>query len=200
MMAGESSPSPSLVLVKAALTRRAPDALAWLRARWQLRRCTSVGPWPRIWGHVRVYNGGRIVLHDRIQIRALPWQCELAAMPGGTLEIGDGTFINTGVSISASRSVRIGRRCQIGPRVLIMDNDFHTAGDPLHRPASYPVVLEDRVWVGAAAIILKGVRIGEAASIGAGSVVTRDVPAGAVVAGVPARPIKTRVIGEASWH
>jgi acetyltransferase-like isoleucine patch superfamily enzyme len=147
---------------------------------------------PQVWGRLRIDNGGQIVLHDRIRIRALPWQTELATLPGGRLEIGSGTYINSGVSISACQSVTVGERCMIGPRVLIMDNDFHTAGEPTRFPSSHPVVLEDEVWLGAAAIVLKGVRIGRGASIGAGSVVTKDVPPGAVVAGVPARPIGQR--------
>jgi len=169
--------------------RYLPDALAWLSAVVQLRQCTSVGLRPRAWGRVRVQNEGRIVIGDRVRIRAIPWTTELAALAGGTVEIGDGVFINSGVSISACKSVTIGNNCQIGPRVLIMDNDFHVAGDPLRQPKSNPVVLEDHVWVGAGAIVLKGVRIGARASIGAGSVVTRDVAADTVVAGAPARPI-----------
>jgi len=166
-----------------------PDVRAWLSALWQLRACTSVGVRPRVWGRVRIENGGRLVIGDRVRIRAIPWTTELASLAGGVIEIGDTTFINSGVSISACQSVSIGSGCQIGPRVLIMDNDFHVAGQPNRRPASAPVVIEDQVWIGAGAIILKGVRVGLCASIGAGSVVTRDVAPGTVVAGVPARPI-----------
>ena len=137
------------------------------------------------------------MIGDRLRIRAVPWATEIAALAGGLIEIGDGVFINSGVSISACKSVTIGDNCQIGPRVLIMDNDFHVAGDPLQQPQSKPIVLEDHVWIGAGAIVLKGVRIGRRASIGAGSVVTRDVPADAVVAGAPARPIHRRGEGGA---
>jgi len=163
--------------------------MAWLSARVQLRKCTIVGARPRVWGRVRVENHGQMIIGSRVRIRAVPWATELATGGDGRLEIGDGTFVNSAVSISASLSVAIGRQCQIGPRVLIMDNDFHVPGDLLRRPTSSPVVLEDQVWIGAGATILKGVRIGRGASVGAGSVVTRDVPAGAIVAGVPARPL-----------
>lgn len=140
-------------------------------------------------------NLGRIEIGDRLRIRAVPWATELVALPGGHLQIGSGVFINTGVSVCAGDSVVIGDGCQIGPRVLIMDNDFHVAGDPLQRPPSEPIVLERSVWVGAGAIILKGVHIGAGASIGAGAVVTHDVAAGAVVGGVPARPLRERSEG-----
>ena len=166
--------------------------IPWIRAQVALRRCTSVGPLPRVWGRVRVENMGEIVIGDRVQIRAVPWVSELVSLPGGRLEIGDGTFINAAVSICAGELVRIGSRCQIGPRVMILDNDFHVPGDPLTRPESRPVVLEDLVWLGAGVMVLKGVHIGRAATVAAGSVVTRDVPPGAVVGGVPARPIGGR--------
>jgi len=137
-----------------------------------------------------VDNRGRIAIGPRIRIRAVPWASELAASQGGVLEIGASTFINAGVSISACREVRIGSQCEIGPGVLIMDNDFHIAGDPTQHPPSKPVRIGNRVWIGARAIVLKGVTVGDAATIAAGSVVTADVPAGAVVAGVPARVIR----------
>ncbi|HVC76725.1 MAG TPA: acyltransferase [Candidatus Micrarchaeaceae archaeon] len=165
-------------------------AISLISAVVQLRRCTAVGARPRVLGRVRVRNYGRIVIGERLLVRAEPWPTELVSQFGGVLEIGDGTFINSGVSISACISVTIGNRCQIGPHVTIMDNDYHVAGDLLMRPVSKPIVLEDLVWVGAGAIILKGVRIGRGAAIGAGSVVTHDVPAGMVVAGNPARPIR----------
>jgi maltose O-acetyltransferase len=177
--------------------------LPWLRGRLALRRCTSLGAWPRVWGSVRLANAGAIVVGDRVQVRAVPWATELVALPGGRLEIGDGTFINGGVSICAGELVRIGSRCQIGPRAMVFDNDFHVAGDPLRRSRPRPTVLEDLVWVGAGAMVLKGVRVGRAATIAAGSVVTRDVPAGAVVGGVPARVIRERTpsVEEAvAWH
>lgn len=165
--------------------------LPWLRARVQLRSCDEVGAWTRVWGSVRVQNGGTIKLGERVQLRSLPWATELATLPGGHLELGAGTFVNAGVSLCAAELVRIGRRCQIGPRVMIVDNDFHIAGDPLRRSRPRPVVLDDLVWVGAGAMVLKGVHVGRGATIAAGSVVTKDVPAGAVVAGVPARVIRT---------
>jgi acetyltransferase-like isoleucine patch superfamily enzyme len=169
--------------------RQLGSAVSFLSAVIQLRSCTEVGIRPRVIGRIYVHNHGRIVIGDRLLVRARPWPTELASQFGGVLEIGDRTFINSGVSISACLSVTIGNRCQIGPHVTIMDNDYHVAGDVLQRPASKPIVLEDLVWVGAGAIILKGVRIGRGAAIGAGSVVTHDVPAGTVVAGNPARPI-----------
>ena len=83
----------------------------------------------------------------------------------------------------------------IGPACYITDHDHGTACDrPIRQQSlvSAPVVIEDGAWLGAHAIILKGTRIGKGAIVGAGAVVTRDVPAGAIVAGSPARIIGWR--------
>jgi acetyltransferase-like isoleucine patch superfamily enzyme len=75
-----------------------------------------------------------------------------------------------------------------------MDFDAHALErDGEWGPTEAPVRIGDRVWIGARATILKGVRVGEGAVIGAGSVVTRDVPARALVAGNPARVVRENV-------
>jgi acetyltransferase-like isoleucine patch superfamily enzyme len=112
-------------------------------------------------------------------------------MRGGSLRIGDRTFINSGVSICAQSAVSIGSDCAIGNYSLIMDTDFHVPGDLLALPAAHPVVIEDGVWLGARVTVLKGVTIGEGAVVAAGAVVTKDVPPRTVVGGVPARIIRT---------
>ncbi len=109
------------------------------------------------------------------------------------IEIGDGAFIGNGCTFSAARLISIGAGCLISTMVRVHDNDGHPldsarrrAGERITSEEIAPVVLEENVWVGAGAIILKGVRVGRDAVIGAGAVVTRDVPAGAVAAGNPA--------------
>ena len=79
----------------------------------------------------------------------------------------------------------------------MLDDDFHAITvDGVERPSVAPVRIGDRVWVGTRAVVLKGVTIGDGAVVAAGAVVTSDVPAGTVVAGVPAR-----VVGRAdSWR
>jgi len=165
--------------------------LPWLRSRWLLRRCTSVGPLSLVVnGRVIVDNQGQIVLGDRVRIRAAHLPVELAALPGGTLSIGDRTFINSGVSICAQQSVTIGTNCAIGNLSLIMDTDFHTPGDHTRWPEARPVILEDDVWLGARVTVLKGVTIGRGAVVAAGAVVTKDVAPRTVVGGVPAKFIR----------
>jgi acetyltransferase-like isoleucine patch superfamily enzyme len=168
-------------------------ARAWplLRAKWALRRCDQVGPWPRLFGRVMVKNHGRITIGERLLLYGTTVRGELVTGPGGILEIGNRVFINYGVSISAHSHVKIGNRCQIGNYSLIMDNDYHQAGDKTMLGRSKPILLEDDVWLGARVIVLKGVTIGQGAVIGAGSVVTRDIPPRSVAVGQPARVVKT---------
>ena len=89
---------------------------------------------------------------------------------------------------SVPLAVTVGRDCQIGWDAIITDSDQHARAGL--GEATRPVVLGDRVWVGARAVILKGVTVGDGAVIAAGSVVTRDVPANTLVAGQPARVVR----------
>lgn len=109
---------------------------------------------------------------------------------GGELSIGDGTNVNGSARILVRSGIRIGAGCTLSWECQVLDNDFHTMTvDGRQRPSTAPVTLEDRVWVGTDALILKGVTVGEGAVIAAGAVVTKDVPAYAVVAGSPARVV-----------
>jgi acetyltransferase-like isoleucine patch superfamily enzyme len=159
-------------------------------SRWKARRCTSLGRFVQIEGKTIISNAGTLRLGERVRIRGTHVPVELASMPGGRLSIGDGTFINSGVSICAQESVEIGRNCAIGNYTLIMDTDFHAVGDHRLPGKCSPIVIEDDVWLAARVTVLKGVRIGRGAIVAAGAVVTRDVPADAIVGGVPARILK----------
>jgi acetyltransferase-like isoleucine patch superfamily enzyme len=111
---------------------------------------------------------------------------------GASIIIGKNTGISGG-SICAAISVNIGNECLIGANVVIADTDFH-AIDPIGRRfnndpekiSAAPVIIEDNVFVGTGAIILKGVRVGKNSVIGAGSVVTKNVPPNSIIAGNPA--------------
>lgn len=159
---------------------------AQLRLRWRAQVPLSV----RLLGRARACGGGRIVFGDRVRLIGTMVPVEFVAHPGGSIAVGDGTFINYGVSVSAHEYVSIGRDCNIGQYTIINDNDYHDVEDHYRLPAAQPVVLEDRVWLGARVIVLRGVRIGHDSAIGAGSVVTKDIPPRSVAAGVPARVLR----------
>lgn len=180
---------PSLAKIRRVLTH---PSTAWslLNAQLRLRRAGHVPFSIRLSGRARAGGGGRITLGDRLNIIGTTVPVELIAAPGAELLIGDGTFINYGSSIAAQESVSIGRDCAIGQYAIINDNDYHQIDDKRRMPPSAPVVLEDRVWLGARVTVLKGVRIGHDAVIGAGSVVTRDIPPCSVAVGVPARVVR----------
>lgn len=105
------------------------------------------------------------------------------------LQIGNGTYLNRNTVVVAQKRVDIGKDCLIAWDVVIMDSDLHPIAGKIMEDK--PVVIEDNVWIGCRTIILKGVRIGKGAIIAAGSVVTKDVPASTIAAGVPARIIAT---------
>lgn len=110
------------------------------------------------------------------------------------IHLGKGSYINMGATLLDNAPIHIGAEVMIGPNVQIytaahaLDADKRIQGVE----TALPVTIEDRVWIGGGAILLPGVTIGREAVVGAGSVVTRDVPAGARVAGNPARllPVK----------
>ncbi len=165
---------------------------AVVRARWYFRKATVLGPRARVWGRPSVQNQGIMQIGERLRLVSTITPCELVSGPQGRLEIGDGVFINYGCSIAASQFVCIGANSLIGTYAILMDNDFH-AVDPDQRnqqSPSAPIILEENVWLGARVTVLKGVTIGRDSVIGAGSVVTRDIPPGCLAAGVPARVIR----------
>jgi acetyltransferase-like isoleucine patch superfamily enzyme len=111
----------------------------------------------------------------------------------GRIEIGANSLIMCSV-INSRCLVRIGDNCKIAPNTLIYDNDGHGIRAETRRlddaVKAEPIVIDDDVWVGTQCIILKGVRIGKGSTIGAGSIVTHDIPAGVVAAGVPAEVVR----------
>ena len=111
---------------------------------------------------------------------------------GRYVTIGDGTFVNFGLTALDVAPITIGRHCQIATHVQLL-TAWHPL-DPTARrdglEAASPIVIEDNVWLGGGVIVLPGVTIGENSVVGAGSVVTKDVPPHVVVVGNPARVIK----------
>lgn len=168
------------------------NGLAVLRARWYLRRASLLGSNVRIWGRPLVKNYGTLIMGERVRLISTAATLELAVEAGARLEVGSRVFINYGCSIGACQLIRIGPNCRIGTHVIMIDNQFHRIEPERRdeRPPSAPIVLEDNVWIGARAIVLPGVTIGTGSVVGAGSVVTRDIPPRSVAVGQPARVVR----------
>ena len=148
-------------------------------------------------------RGARITIGDNFYLSsgngvnpiASNLQADVYVEPGATLTIGN----NVGMSSTRlwiHESAKIGNNVKIGGCVLITDTDAHPMDYMARRSSnegtkSAPVVIEDDVWIGAHCIILKGVTIGARSVIGAGSVVTKSIPADCVAAGNPCRVIKS---------
>jgi acetyltransferase-like isoleucine patch superfamily enzyme len=114
----------------------------------------------------------------------------------GVVSIGAKTVMGQECTISAYQHVSIGRECVIADRVMLIDFDHGVVevDRPVRLQGIYKrdVRVGNNVWIGYGACILRGVTVGDNAIIGTSAVVTRDVPANAVVAGVPARVIRMR--------
>ncbi len=144
-----------------------------------------------------------LVLGDRV--RVYTWTA-FNVEPSGQVVVGADSSL-VGAVFMCAGDVTIGERVVVSYNVTVADCDFHPRdpdermrdavanapeGDRSRRPplVSRSVVIEDDVWVGIGAIILKGVTIGRGARVGPGAVVTSDVPDGGWVAGNPARPVE----------
>ena len=111
---------------------------------------------------------------------------------GQNIIIGDHVFINASCTILDCNEVNIGHHVMVGPGVQIYTAAHLLQAEPRIQgwEVAKPIVIEDNVWLGGSAILLPGVRVGRNAVVGAGAVVSRDVPANMVVAGNPARVIR----------
>jgi maltose O-acetyltransferase len=120
-----------------------------------------------------------------------PFFCEY-----GAIRIGDRTFINVDAVMLDVMPITIGAACQIGTRVQLLTASHPLDPEPRRIGWEYgqSITIADNVWLGGGAIVCPGVSIGEDTVVGAGAVVSRDLPAGVVAAGVPARVL--REIGE----
>lgn len=127
----------------------------------------------------RLEVNGIFVLHRGVEIRV---------SRGGELTLGSG-YLADDVRIDCHQSVMIGERVAIAARTVITDTDHHDLTGSRGRTA--PIVIGNDVWIGMGAVILKGVSIGDGAVVAAGSIVVRDVPPGMLVAGTPAREIRS---------
>lgn len=138
-------------------------------------------------GKLILHKNSHLILKDGVEIRS---NCFVRVDPNATLYIGSNTLINHNCRIICKENINIGNDCIISFDCKILDTDMHKINDELHNE---PIKICNHVWIGIGSIILKGVTIGDGAIIGAGSVVTHDIPPGCMAAGNPARVIKENV-------
>ncbi len=120
-----------------------------------------------------------------------PFYCDY----GYQIHIGDRTFANFGLVASDVAEIRIGHDVQIGPGVQLL-TPTHPLEPQARRDkweAASPIVVGDNVWLGGGVIVCPGVSVGPDTVVGAGSVVTRDLPTGVLAVGVPARVVRSLV-------
>jgi acetyltransferase-like isoleucine patch superfamily enzyme len=174
---------------------------ALLAARWAHRRLFTRAGW-RWRTDGPLFLGGGLELQigrrGRIEFGRFVWlghgtkiRCH-----EGRVEIGAKTVLGQECTISAYELVRIGEQCTIADRAMFIDFDHGVVEveRPIRKQGIYtrPVEIGSNVWIGYGACILRGVRVGDNAIVGTNCVVTKDVPANAVVAGVPARIVRMR--------
>jgi acetyltransferase-like isoleucine patch superfamily enzyme len=141
------------------------------------------GRWPKF------MNQGTISLTDSCSFRSFRSIITLTTDVDGIIKLGKRVWINDGVMIFSRVSISIGDYSMIGDQVIIYDSNCHYAS-PEIPPLEKPVTIGRNVWIGSRAIILPGVSIGDHAVIGAGSVVTKDIPAKCIAVGNSAKVVK----------
>ena len=198
MRAGDGSPSPARTGLWGGLsvTPSKPRTGLLVRTVFALKRGYYQLRYPRlrlgrdveIRGRIRLRRGVRVTIGDRTRIN------KLVRFAGpGEVRVGADCLLNA-TWIGTWTSVTVGDRCLLSDCELV-DNDFHNL-QPEHRheppvPATRaPIVIEENVWIGAHALVLKGVRIGHDSVVGAAAVVRGDVPERVIVIGNPQQIVK----------
>jgi acetyltransferase-like isoleucine patch superfamily enzyme len=162
-------------------------AFAALRAKLSVKLPASTV----ILGRANVYGTGKVRCGEGLLIYPNQY---METQGEGEIILGDGVVLSSGVHLVAYAGIFIGKGTMIGEYTSIRDanhtrQDGCTLRDAGH--SARPIVIGREVWIGRGVAVLSGVTIGDGATVGANAVVTRDVPPGAVVAGVPAVPLKT---------
>ncbi len=169
----------------------------WYCHRYLRPRCAALGPYDNvmkpwyvnIWGpNIEIGRSFTAIGEPMHRVELCVWGREADS---GRIVIGDCVLISPGVRISASDEITIGDGCMIANGAYITDSDWHGLYNRVERSAEVtPVHIGRNVWIGDRATVLKGVSIGDNAVVAAGAVVSKRVPANAVVAGNPARVVK----------
>lgn len=177
----------------------------WSRARRQRRHIAQVLGSARKVGSNPVVLGTPVVDAPDLEIgdgfRVWSAHRQTLITGPGRIRIGNDCFVNAGAIIYSELAVTLGNDVALANEVYVMDTPSH--GIEGRNPEPKPVVIGDGTWVGARAIVLPGVTIGKRVAVGAGAVVTKDVPDDVLVAGNPARvvrPLNYPPLCQRAWH
>ena len=170
------------------------DSLPWrrLRIHYEMASRGAFVRWPIEGEILEMFREGRLEVGEGTLFEPGAW---LTGGETGRIRIGSGAFLNQGVMVAASELVEIGDHCMLANGALVTDADHRF--DDLARPITHqgftakgPTRIGANVWLGANAVVTGGVTVGERTVVGAGSVVTADLPGGVIAAGAPARVIR----------
>jgi acetyltransferase-like isoleucine patch superfamily enzyme len=181
--------------------------LWWLKRRWYERNRRPLRRWrinrhmARAGAYIRypvegevleALDSGRLVIGEGTLLEPGCW---LTLAPEARIEIGRGSFLNRGTMLAALERIEIGDHVMFANNCFVGDSD-HRYDDP-NRPITEqgfvprgPVRIGSNCWFGVGCVVTGGVQIGDRSVIGANSVVTKDIPAGVVAAGIPARVVR----------
>jgi len=138
-------------------------------------------------------NNSRIVLHQNV---GLDRGVDIRSLENGSVEIGKGTYIGPYVCMAGPGHIKIGKQCMIASHTGIYANNHNfddlTCPIVLQGVTTEGIVIEDDCWLGTGVKVMDGVTIGRGSVIGAGAVVTKDIPPYSVAVGVPAKVISRR--------
>ena len=171
------------------------NTLPWNRGRihWELMRRRAFARWPIHGNVLEALREGRLEVGPHTLFEPDVW---LTAPAPAQIRIGEGCFLNIGVMVAAVELVEIGDHCMFANGCFVTDGN-HRFDDP-DKPVPWqgfstkgPTKIGDNVWCGAHVVVTSGVTIGRRSIIGAGSVVTRDVPPFSIAAGSPAKVLRT---------
>lgn len=137
---------------------------------------------------IEIGNYTHVICASDSSIRLVIWSKDDSC---GSIKIGNYCLVSPGVRITSASRIEIGDNCMLANGVFLTDADWHGIYDRLESIGNCaPVVLKENVWIGDCATVCKGVTIGQNSIVGAGSVVTTDIPPNCIAAGNPAKIVK----------
>lgn len=171
------------------------NTLPWNRAQihWELMRRGAFARWPLQGNVLEALREGRLEVGEGVLFEPNVW---ITAPGRARVRIGAGTFLNQGVMVASHEMVEIGEHCMLANGCFVSDA-AHRYNDP-DRPVPWqgftskgPTRIGANCWLGAHVVVTSGVSIGERCVVGAGSVVTHDIPPFSIAAGAPARVLRS---------